>query len=109
MKKIYLRTYKRSNFKFPEYLPYYEDIKVDSDGNILVFYHKAGLNTKIFKFQVYSSQGDYLCDSSFDLLDHKTEFGDLSDFYFHKSFLYGLIEMKDAEYYGLRLIRLKLE
>lgn len=109
MKKIYLRTYKRSNFKFPEYLPYYEDIKVDSDGNILVFYHKAGSNTKIFKFQVYSPQGDYLCDSSFNLLDHKTEFGDLSDFYFHKSFLYGLIEMKDAEYYGLRLIRLKLE
>jgi hypothetical protein len=51
---------------FPEYIPFYREIKTDPDDNILVFKHKGFERIKDYEFQVYSKEGKYICDSKID-------------------------------------------
>jgi hypothetical protein len=51
---------------FPAYVPYYRNIMVDPDGNILIFKHTGFTHIKDLGFQVYSSGGKYICDSRID-------------------------------------------
>lgn len=74
-----------------------------------MFCHNACTDTNVFQFQVYSQEGTHICESSINLLNNKTEYGGLSEFCFNNSNLYGLLELKNAEYYGLRLIKVTLE
>jgi hypothetical protein len=50
---------------FGEYLPYYRQIFVDSEGNILVFLWPDDINSSE-KFQVYSPEGKLICESTID-------------------------------------------
>jgi hypothetical protein len=100
--------YKRSKVYIPEIAPYYEDIKVDSEGNFLIFHQNLCSEVKKFKFQIYSPLGKYIGESAIDLLNHKTEYGDFEDFQFHNLNMYGLLELEDSDYYSLRLVRIKL-
>lgn len=103
------KRYKRSKVYIAEISPYYEDIKVDSDGNFLIFHHNLCSEVKKFKFQIYSPLGKYIGESAIDLLNHKTRTGDLKDFQFHNLNMYGLLELEDSDYYSLRLVRIKLK
>jgi hypothetical protein len=48
---------------FPEYVPYYRNITLDPDGNVLVTKHNGFSNIEKLGFQVYSKEGRYICDS----------------------------------------------
>lgn len=108
-KKVFQNNYKRSKVYFPEYLACYENLMVDSDGNILIFYHNGCSLVNKFKFQVYAPDGRYICDSAVDIGKLKTEYGGLEDFCFHDSYLYGLVELGESEDFGLKLVKLRLE
>lgn len=63
-KKVF-RTYDFSTI-FDKQLPLYYEILVDSDGNFLVFKYSDCLeNCKTF-FQVYSSKGEFICETELD-------------------------------------------
>ncbi|MFC2155444.1 hypothetical protein ACFLRB_03005 [Acidobacteriota bacterium] len=48
---------------FDTYLPYYRYLSVDSQGNILIFKEKSSYYDEIIKFQVYTSEGEYICET----------------------------------------------
>ena len=56
---------------FSEYLPFYNNLLIDSEGNILVFYFTFEPKGNYLEFQVYNAEGKYLCDSKLDFGDFK--------------------------------------
>jgi len=57
----------RSNIGYPEFLPYYQWLAVDSSSNILVF-KIEDINGVATLFQVYDRDGKPICESGFDFV-----------------------------------------
>jgi len=53
-------------FFFNQYLPYYNDIIVDLEGNFLIFKRTDSFNKSKETFQVYSPEGKYICETILD-------------------------------------------
>ena len=109
--QILIDTVKKTRFEdmFGKYLPYFKDILVDSEGNILVFKETDCIDNSNQVFQVYSPEGRYICEVTVDngiydvAIDRRFKniiFADDAD--------YGLFPLKDNEEAGLQLIRVKL-
>ena len=94
---------------FGKYLPYFKDILVDSEGNILVWKRTGCLGDCNEVFQVYSSEGKYICEVTIDkgiyevTIDRR-----FKNIIFADDSVYGLFPLKDNEEAGLQLIRVKL-
>jgi hypothetical protein len=72
---IYMKTSKTLDFStiFDKHLPLYKEILVDSEGNFLVFlYSDCVKNCKTY-FQVYSKQGEFICETELDKGDYDVE------------------------------------
>ncbi|MBN2029625.1 6-bladed beta-propeller [bacterium] len=93
---------------FPEYMPhYYYNLMTDSDGNILVFIYTN--EPSIQKFQVYSPEGEYICETTIDPgiynIDINSRF---KNFVFHHGDLYCLAALKESSGIPLRLMKVNL-
>jgi len=98
-------TISNPNF-FPKSMPYYYNFLVDSDGNILVFPYTE--TNGIYRFRVYSPDGQYLCDSAIDPGEYKIWSNALSqNLVFHKGALYALVGTPGQEG-ASRIIRVSL-
>lgn len=94
---------------FGKYLPYFKEILVDSEGNILICKKTDCIGTCNEVFQVYSSEGEYICEVAIDCgiydvtIDRR-----FKNIGFADDAVYGLFPLKDDEEAGLQLIRVKL-
>ena len=88
---------------FPEYAPYYENLIIDSDNNILVFYHNGHKKVRRLGFKVYSEEGKYFTDSEIQF-NTPVLGGRDTHLYFHGKYLYYKVFKDD----GYKLCRYKL-
>jgi hypothetical protein len=84
----------KSNDYFPEHWPYYYDIKVDSDDNILVFKYTKNKDRVFRVYQVYSKDGNFICETTIDSESYKGL--NIGRMKFFKGHLYGLLSEKDG-------------
>ncbi len=92
---------------FPEYLPYYYEFIADSDGNILVFIYSDEKGSP--RFQVYSPDGDYVCETVFDPGEYELGISSRNrNIAFYNGDLYCLVPLRETEGIPLRLIKVNL-
>lgn len=91
---------------FAEYLPYYRDILVDSEGNILVFkwLNCVGKSNEIF--QVYTSEGKFVCETTIDkgIFDFEINLRRKNIIFTDKG-IFGLFQLADSDDIFLRLVK----
>ncbi len=94
---------------FDEYAPYYKEILVDSEGNILVFKYTDCFGDCSEIFQVYSSDGQYICDVTIEsgMYDFQID-KRFKNIVFTSQAIYGLFPLKDSEDFEMRLVRVKV-
>lgn len=98
----------RSMDIFPKYAPYYRSLIVDCDGNFIVFYNKGYFKAgNWWRFQVYSPNGKYICDSK--ISSEKSKFEIRTPLVFHNDSLYCFTKLRDREDDLLRIIKVKLK
>ena len=101
-----LMSIQRKYYELVPYKPYYYDIKIDSDNNVLVF-KEGEENSFVHDLQVYSIEGKFLCESKLHLakgwIHSKSK---LLEFY--NGYLYGLAQQSKGTSGKMRLIRMNL-
>ncbi len=92
-----------------KHLPYFRDILVDFEGNILVCKTTDCIRNCNEVFQVYSPEGKYICEVTVDngIYDVTIDWR-FKNIIFADDSVYGLFPLKDNEEAGLQLIRVKL-
>jgi hypothetical protein len=91
----------------PEYRPYFYDLMVDPEGNILVFIYTEENGTHTF--QVYSSGGIFICESVIDPGDFQIKISpNTRNLVFFKGYLYALVRPNKTDSGFSRLIKVKL-
>ncbi len=95
---------------FGDYFPYFNGIRVDSAGNILVFQVSDCIKDCGARFKVYSPEGKYICETKIDPGKFVFNFKYfMRNILFTEDGIYGLFDLKGAEDIMLRLVRVKLE
>ena len=94
---------------FDEYIPYYKEILVDSEGNILIFKFTDCVGDCSEIFQVYSPEGQYICDVTIEsgMYDFQID-RRFKNIIFTSQAIYGLFPLKDSEDFEMRLIRVNV-
>lgn len=93
-----------------EHLPLYRDIKVDSEGNILVFKRDACVENCPKIFHVYSPSGDFICETLLKEGIYDFEISPLNcNLFFTSEGIYGLFSLKDSEDISLRIIKVRID
>ncbi len=106
---------KRAKFSydgiFSEYLPYYRNIFVDSEGNILVFKWTDCIGGNCVKpFQVYSPEGALICETQLNMGKYDLEIKRVNqNIAFSSSGIYTLVEEKDEDADGVKIIKTKIK
>jgi hypothetical protein len=103
-----IENYKDINAYFPN-LPYFSNIIVDDEGNLLVFEFtsKEEKNSNIFNVIAYSSNGQKLARTSFICDDYNLSFSG-STFVISKGYVYAVAKLKNTTGMPLRLVKLKI-
>ncbi len=92
---------------YPDHLPYFTNLMVDSDGNILVFEFTEKGETNKFRVYSYDSNGKFLNRSSFTSNEYKINLSP-SSFVFHKDFVFNIAEKKEGNGKLMRLVKFKV-
>lgn len=97
------------NNLFDEYAPLYKEILVDSEGNILVFKYTDCFGDCSEIFQVYSPEGQYICDVTIEsgIYDFQID-KRFKNIVFTSQAIYGLFPLKDSEDFEMRLVRVNV-
>lgn len=91
---------------FANHLPYYRTITVDEEGNILVFKWSGCVENCQKRFQVYSSEGEYICETVIDEGHFQFKLGNNSNhIIFTSKGIYGLFELKNSDEISLRIVK----
>jgi len=101
IKKEIRKSLEKYNFKnaFREYLPYYLNILIDTEGNFLVF-KWPGLDEKVneINFQVYSPDGQFICETVLNTGNFNIEVQrNFQAMQFTSNAFYGLVSKKNEE------------
>lgn len=89
---------------FPNHLPYFTRLLVDSQGNLLVFEYTDKKNTNKFSVYDYKNSGLKLCTSSFYSKDYMLNFSPHS-FIFQGSFIYNVAKDKNSGTESNRIVK----
>jgi len=94
---------------FDEYAPYYKEILVDSEGNILIFKYTNCFGACSEIFQVYSIDGQYICDVTIEsgIFDFQID-RRFKNIVFTSQAIYGLFPLKDSEDFEMCLVRVNV-
>jgi hypothetical protein len=95
---------------FGKHLPYYQQILVDSEGNILVFRWPDTLGKVMEVFQVYTPDGKYICDTTID--DGTFDFQVVSqsnNIQFTEKGIFGVFKLKKSDDEDVRLVKVKVK
>lgn len=90
-----------------ENMPYFYDIKVDSDNNVLIFINTKEKNHLFRVYQVYSKDGKFICETTLE--PGNFEVPNLRLLNFSKGKLYALLQLKDEDKNGIRLIKMNVK
>ena len=92
---------------FSDYMEGYENVLVDEEGNILVFYNNRLYRKNFLRFRVYSRDGKYLFDSKIDTGGFISSWGETRRFklYIFKDAIYSPVEK--GERYEMIKVRIK--
>jgi hypothetical protein len=94
---------------FGKYLPHFREVLVDSEGNILICKITDCIGDCNEVFQVYSSEGDFICEVTIDCGIYEVTIDRrFKNIVFANNAVYGLFPLKDNEESELQLIRVKL-
>jgi hypothetical protein len=94
---------------FGKYLPYFKEILVDSEGNILICKKTDCIRDCNEVFQVYSPEGKYICEVTIDYGIYEVTIDRrFKNIVFTNNAVYGLFPLKDNEESALQLIRVNL-
>lgn len=90
---------------YPKHLPYFYDLRVDSENNLLVFiYTENEINPT---FRAYSiDTGEFLGQATLSSEEYEIKTNQIE---FHNGYLYGILPLKNADGNPLRLVKFKLE
>jgi len=106
----YLKKLENASFDhlFADHLPLYREVLVDAEGNILVFKKTECLDDCPILIRVYSPEGKFICETEIQ----EGRFGLSVDprqknIVFRRDGLIAMVEVKDAEEYEIRVIRVK--
>jgi hypothetical protein len=88
------------------YLPYYYDIMVDSEGNILVFKYSQNENHSFRVYQVYSLEGQFICECQLE--SGQFALPNLRLLAFGDHYLYGVFDVKNDNN-RIRLVKAELK
>jgi len=94
---------------FDKNLPYYEQILTDSVGNILVFKESGCLHQCKKIFQVYSSEGKYICETRIDEGEFVFPPPNRRNIAFTSKGIFGLFGRKNCDDICLRLVKVNIE
>ena len=102
----------KTDFKelFGDYLPFYRQILVDSEGNILVFRWPGSVGKVTEVFQVYSPDGKYICDTAID--DGAFDFQVISlacNIQFTEKGIFGVFKLKGFDDPEVKLVRVRVK
>jgi hypothetical protein len=103
---------KIDRYKKPEnysQLPYFSNIIIDDEGNLLVFEFtsKEEKNSNIFNVIAYDNNGQKLARTSFICDDYDLSFSD-SKFVISKGYVYAVARLKNTTGMPLRLVKFKI-
>ena len=103
-----LDRYKDIGNYFP-YMPYFSNIILDDEGNLLVFEFtsKEEKESNIFNVIAYDSNGKKLARTSFICDDYDLSFSE-STFVISKGYVYAVAKLKNYKGMPLRLVKFKL-
>jgi len=94
---------------FGKYLPHFKEVLVDSEGNILICKITDCIGDCNEVFQVYSSEGEYICEVTIDCGIYEVTIDRrFKNIIFADGAVYGLFPLKEDEESALQLIRVKL-
>jgi hypothetical protein len=115
-KKEMIESYKKQieNYKdpkfYPEYLPYFSSLVIDSDGNILVFEFTKEEDKTSNRFRAYSynMKGNYLGTSSFRSESFNLSYTP-STFQFYNGFVYIVANKNTDKSSPPQIVKMKLQ
>jgi len=110
LQKMAQKAVEKTDYRmfFGDYLPYYSDIYVDSDGNILVFKFPPCQRKSNPVFQVYSPDGKYICETTLDIgmydfeIDHRVKQISFTD-----KGIFAIVSYEKDDDTHIRLIKVK--
>ena len=95
---------------FDPYLPFYREILVDGEGNILIFKSSECFEKCNEVFQVYSPAGKYICETTIDKGDFDFKIDRrFKNIVFTKKAIFGLFQLKDSDDISMRLVKVDLD
>ena len=94
---------------YDKYLPYFSNVIVDDEGNLLVFEYtsREEKQSNIFNVIAYNSNGQKLARTSFVCDDYDLSFSDAT-FVISKGYVYAVAKLKNYSGMPLRLVKLKM-
>jgi hypothetical protein len=107
-----IKEVKKKDFSqlFGKYLPCYKELLVDAEGNILVFTKSDCMGDCPLLFQVYSPEGEYICETRLEPGDFGFEVDSrIKNMCFTDKGIFFLAEEINAEEFILRLIRVDVK
>ncbi len=101
-KRVIERMYEMNIF--PDFTPYYENVKIDSNNNLLCFTFNDYSKKRNFNVNVYSNKGDYLSsfkiNTEYDIESHNF----IKQIFFYNGYIYYPLIKND----GFKLSRFKV-
>jgi len=116
MRKAFVNAVKKTDFNkfFEKNFPYYSQVAIDSEGNILVFkwLDNSGKANENEIFQVYSPEGKFLCETILEKSGFDLEIkGNFNTIQFTKQGIFCIVKKRDEKTYddNYRLVKIKIE
>lgn len=94
---------------FGKYLPFYRDILIDSEGNILVFKWTNCIRQCQKTFQVYSPGGTFICETRIEENEFDFEIDSrFNNLIFTSNAVFGLFQLKNSDDISLRIVKVDI-
>ncbi len=92
---------------YPEHMPYFSSMVIDSEGNIIVFEYTKEEISNSFKAYTFDNSGKYVCTSSFYTKNFELNFEPYS-FAINNGYVYALATKNNCTDICLRLVKFKM-
>ena len=95
---------------FPKSMPYFYNVMVDAEGNVLVFRYVDKDVDHMFRVFTYSSDGKWIGDATLNLSNYKLGLNSrLDEVAFHGNYLYGILQPNTNVVAAPQLVRFSIK
>jgi len=111
--KIFKKAITKTDFRelFGEHLPYYRQVLVDSEGNMLFFKWLDCVGKTNEVFQVYSPGGEFVCETILDenIYDWELDYHLFKTITFTNKGIFGIFKLDKEDDDYIRLVKVKIK